>query len=267
MGTPELNRQDIMDEFHVLYDKNHGGTFNGCLETLHISLEEFLKDKVRELIPTIQLDYRTSLGKCFRFLKGDNEKFFVKVAGQERYDWFQHPSIFTRDGERFIYDLLDERNRHVHVESSYPVLANFADIKIPMGTHYCLIFNPTATIERMVFDETNTLDSTQFKITIRSVAANTTNAFDMSVCDQYWADLILECLTKKEFEAENPDEPDFGTHTHALVIYYGKQKFFVYFRRTTYVKLRSCFNYEAASKWKTHYFRFTAPSILSRLIA
>lgn len=116
----------------------------------------------------------------------------------------------------------------------------------------------------MIFDQCGFVDASQFTMVFRRM--DPTTVLDMQECEQYYADLILECLTKKQFETEYPGEPQFGGNTHALVICYGTGKFFVYFRRPTYEMLRAYFNYPAGSPWKTHYFRFTAKSILTRLI-
>jgi len=75
-----LSRADLMQTFAVLYQENHGGTFNGVLETIHLSLEEFLKDKLRELIPNVVLDHRTQAGYIVSFLRGQSKDFYVLGA-------------------------------------------------------------------------------------------------------------------------------------------------------------------------------------------
>ena len=65
-----------MAKFEVLYAERHGGTFNGCLETLHLSLENFIKDKIREFVgPALDPDHRVPLGACFAFLCGQSKNF------------------------------------------------------------------------------------------------------------------------------------------------------------------------------------------------
>jgi hypothetical protein len=54
--------------------------------------------------------------------------------------------------------------------------------------------------------------------------------------------------------------------THAFVVFYGKGKFFVYFKRSLYELLHNYFGYSSGDRWKTHYFRFRAEAIMDRLV-
>ena len=265
---------------------NHGGTFNGCLETIHRSLEDFVKEKVQQLIPAVRLDHRTPLGKCLAFLQGNAKRFIVVCAlnfshvdmilpgpdGTEHEERKDPPTggIFTREGSNFMDDLIDERNTHTHVTSSYPMIAAFRLIKIAIGTTHVLVFNPTSTTPTLIIEQDVVRLRDEINLMhLRALLNNDT--IDMESCLQYDADLILECLTKKDFigdaTEENLNIPPFGTATHALVIYYGLKKFFVYIRRTEYNLLHSYFGYESGDRWRTHYFKFRAQSLLSRLLS
>jgi hypothetical protein len=221
--------RDILSQFDVLYDANYAGTFNGCLESIHQSLETYIKDLVKREDPTIVLDHRTGLSRLLRYLNGNREKFHL-TNGQ--YEWKKIPSVWTPSGYDLLYDLVESRNGHVHVKSSYDCFYKFHNITIPVGATYYIIFNPRRELKHsMIIDVDNIADVSNYHMTLRS---DVPASYDLQPCEQYTADLILECLTKKEFQEENPDEPDFDKNTHALIIYYGRSKYFVYFTRTTY---------------------------------
>lgn len=251
-GDLILNQSDIIDEFNVLHDQYHAGTFNGCLETLHQSLEHFIKSKVQQCIPGVVLDYRTMLSKCFRFLAGEREKFFVNAGLAETYQFYQRASIFTQQAYDFLYETIQQRNDHTHQTSMYPVLRAFQNLLIPLGPSHVLVFNP------------NNVQNQIFLVRVKLVADVT----DMEICDASQADLIFECLTKKEFQNDRPENAnlDLGPATHAIVVYYGKDYFFAFIRKPTYNSLRGYFSYESRAKWKTHYFRFSTGPLMRRLL-
>lgn len=72
-----MNVTSTMQEITVLYQENHAGTFNGCLETIMRSLDQLIMDKVRELVPNVVLDHRTQLGHCLTFLRGQAQDFII----------------------------------------------------------------------------------------------------------------------------------------------------------------------------------------------
>jgi hypothetical protein len=264
----KLGKSELMDEFEVLYLKNHGGTFNGCLETLGISIESYLKGLVRDRIPLpIIFDQRTSVGKCFEFLMGRRKPFYVIGAnGQEtRQKYGPFPPLFTQEANDLIEDWLETRNFHVHEASLYSMMARFKNIAIPIGPNHVLIFNPGLEGQpqrKLRIDEVGDILSDPYQLLLRQKKEE--NSFDMVICEFHHADLILEVLTKNEFEGEHTSaEWHFGTH--ALVLYYGTQIYYVCISQSTRKKLRDCFADPANSKWKTHYFRFKAESIFSRM--
>ena len=189
-----INTSTVMETFDVLYDKNHGGTFNGCLETLYLSLERFIKELVLSEIPNIVFDkppYPTT-GKLFSYLKGSEEKFHVFDNGRVRYNFFLRNggSIFLRDAQQLLYNLIDSRNEHVHSVNQYSLFYEFQNIAIPIGSEYSLIFNPTQPnhTSKMLIDETCVYNVSQFQIIIQKQQ----NDPSMDLCEQYHADLILE---------------------------------------------------------------------------
>ena len=134
-----------MADFEVLYFQNHGGTFNGCLETLGISIESFLKGRVRDSIPRpVIFDHRTSVGKCFEYLMKRRKPFFVVGEdGNEKREIFEREqALFTQEANDLIEAWLDTRNFHVHTESLYSMMTTFSDISIPIGMQHLLVFNP-----------------------------------------------------------------------------------------------------------------------------
>jgi hypothetical protein len=135
--------------------------------------------------------------------------------------------MFTTAAYHFLYDLIEGRNYHTHMANTYDVFCNFRNITIPVGNSHNLIFNPLQK-GRMVIDLNNNYDISKVSL---AFCTDRLATFDMQICEQYTADLILEVLTKREFEEENPNEPDFGTCTHALIVYYGKTKVFAYLDR------------------------------------
>ena len=111
-----LTQDGIMEEFQVFCDENYGGTFNGCPETLHLSLEQFIKTRVRTAIPNVILDHRTPLVHCFSYLRGNDERFFYRnAAGEEKNKYIRLPaSIFSHYGSQFLNDLIQDPNYQVH---------------------------------------------------------------------------------------------------------------------------------------------------------
>jgi hypothetical protein len=67
-----------MNEFVVLSQENHAGTFNGFMESVALSLEQFIKNEVRKRIPDVVLDHRTPLGKCQDYLLGVRTRFTIQ---------------------------------------------------------------------------------------------------------------------------------------------------------------------------------------------
>jgi hypothetical protein len=77
MAKP-LTTVDIVTEFDVLCQKNHGGTFNEFIEAVTLWLEQYINNKVKELIPDVVLDYRISLNTSLEYLFGQQTHFIVK---------------------------------------------------------------------------------------------------------------------------------------------------------------------------------------------
>jgi hypothetical protein len=181
--------------------------------------------------------------------------------------WFQIPylnGIFTTDGAEFIQTLKDGRNGHFHNESLYTILANFQAIKLTIGSNHVLVFNPTQP-NSMIIDPNPTpkVQDNARQIVIRSKLP--ADHIDMVECEQNYTDLLVECLTKNQFEEEYGTKHAFKDNTHAFVICYGKKKFLVYFGRKIYELLHGYFGYCNGARWKTHYFRFKVESVLTRL--
>ena len=170
--------------------------------------------------------------------------------------------IFSPDGQAFLDDLIEERNGHTHVAPNYAVVAAFRNIKIDLGNSL-FVFDPTAPKNVLILERDYIYRDGVHMMHVRTKDVN--DAIDMDLCEQTHADLILECLTKKEFTEEHP-EVTFGTGTHAFVIYYGTKTFFAFITRNEYTFLHDCLGYESGRKWKTHYFKFRASSILVRLL-
>jgi len=158
-----------MDEFEVLIGKNHGGTFNSCFETISLSFEQFIKKSTKSYLgDKLLLDYRTSIRKCFEFLRGNRKRFiFYNDNGTEVTRRCEPPQsgMFTTEGYPpvlfqkkhysqfplivsggdFLDDLIEMRNGHIHCASLYLFIASFRAIKIAIGSTHILVFNPTTT--------------------------------------------------------------------------------------------------------------------------
>lgn len=76
----QLTQNAIVQEFSVLYKQNHGGTFNGVLETLNKSLEDWVNQRIRAVIPNVILDFRTNMNTKIQFLRGEEMRFWVNGA-------------------------------------------------------------------------------------------------------------------------------------------------------------------------------------------
>ncbi len=77
MTTAQLSQDQLLEQFSVLYLENHGGTFNGCLDSIHLSLEQFINLQVKQLVTTAIFDYRTSMNVKFTFLRGQAKRLWV----------------------------------------------------------------------------------------------------------------------------------------------------------------------------------------------
>ena len=262
----KIDKKSLMADFEVLYIQNHGGTFNGCLETLGISIESFLKTRVRDALQApVVFDYRTSVGKCFEFLMGRRKPFYLlDNTGQETKEIRQlQQALFTDEANDLIEAWLDARNVHTHEGPLYPMMASFKNILIPSGDNHVLIFNPGNPPQHILrIDERGDLVPDNYQLVLRSKKAS--DNVDMLTCEHYHADLIFEVLTKKVFEDEKPNAP-WHSGEHALVITYGVRTFYVCFSRATYKKLKASFGYAPKTNWKTHYFRFKAESIFAHM--
>lgn len=127
-----------------------------------------------------------------------------------------------------------------------------------------LVFNPgDKHTQSLCIDEANppVIRDNVYNIAVRRSLP--TDRIDMVLCEQNYSDLILECLTKKQFEDEYEEQ---CSGTHSLVVVYGTKKFFVHFKRPAYEKLHGFFGYAAGDRWKTHYFKFCVPRLMERLL-
>lgn len=270
MNNKQTNPNDgisptgVVDGISVLCDIYNAGTFNGVMETIHTSMEKWIKEQVMKRIPGVILDFRTSLRTCFEYLCGMEKQFYVRDSFGKEHLIYPNNSenIFTREGARFLDALICERNNHVHVAPVYDTIATFSNIRIPAGSSHVLIFNPRAKNQCLVIDNACRADVTAHTMVIRPSDGN----FDMDLTEQNFADLIVECLTAKEFKEEYLNEPSMGSNTHALVILYGKAKFFAYIPQRTYNTLHGIFDVEHGNRWKTHYYIFKISAILNRLL-
>ena len=261
----QITETQMDERFAVLVEQNHAGTFNGCLETIGKSLEQFVTGVLVEHYPTVVLDHRTMLGKRFGVLRGNTEKLIFFEHGKESPRFVTIPSVFTEKAERLLYELIEARNFHVHTESLYPLVAEFTKIVIPVGQEYELIFNPTCERRELCFDDDHTRDIGSFMALFRP---RSTLELDVDVCEHGILDLTLECLTRKQFTAEFPDHVwQSEKASHALVIYYGRELCIVEHDRRTYTRMKKMFDYDlAGAQWKTHYFRFLTPRLTRRLL-
>lgn len=118
-----------------------------------------------------------------------------------------HGGIFTREGGRFIQDAKDKRNEHTHEASQYPVLASFTAIKMEVGQgnevgKYVLVFNPASANRFLRVDEAKTASIRDDHCLLLLRARRPDEVVDVELCEAHHRDLFLECLTKKEYEAE-----------------------------------------------------------------
>lgn len=163
--------------------------------------------------------------------------------------------------------LIDTRNKHTNTISQYPILAIFQKIKISVGANHVLVFNPTIdTKNELYIDELESpiIKDNVFQMIMR--LRQTTDEIDMDECERQYADLFLECLTKKRYMEEYPEAPDIASSTRVIIIFYGTRKFFIPVTNTTCKRLRTIFGYKGGTRWKTHSFKFRVQSVLSRLL-
>jgi len=266
--APAVDKAEVISSLSVSYGEYHQGTFNGCAETLSLAIENFLKEKLRTLYPNVILDRRTMLGRILNFLRGGPQLlYFHDEHGNEYHSHKQLPgSIFTKEAGEMLFDLNSKRNNHVHKNDSlYLLVATFQHILIPTE-HGHIIFNPVENVRHtMEFDEFGIIDPASFTLCVRFTPLTTATPPDVEHCEQGFADLILECLTKLKFDREYGRSAT-EKYTHVLVILYGKRKFFVYMKQKGNTLLRKLFG-EQERDWRTHYYRFLAPSLLGRFLA
>ena len=207
-----LSPDTLKTEFAVLYAANHAGTFNGVLETLHKSLEQWVDERMQRLVPGIILDYKTNMQKKLSFLRGHEARLwvggtlmflfnltFLESGKEPVHVWRPAPigGIFTADGAHFIQDFKDRRNEH----TLYPLLSAFSAIKLSIGARV-LVFNPQCPRRSLYIDQEDLPKVRDDAHLILVRAAVATDNIDMEECEQQFTDLFLECLTKKEFEEE-----------------------------------------------------------------
>lgn len=71
---------DLKGEFAVIYEENHAGTFNGVLETVGRSLEDWVNRQITHYVPGVVLDHRTNMHTKTSFLRGQDAYFMVQGA-------------------------------------------------------------------------------------------------------------------------------------------------------------------------------------------
>eukprot|EP00039_Didymoeca_costata_P018884 m.335378 g.335378 ORF g.335378 m.335378 type:complete len:303 (-) comp17581_c0_seq1:175-1083(-) len=284
-NVPEIQRPpspervgDAMDmagvesQLAVMYMNAHAGTFNGCMETLAVSLEQFLKDQVKVRFPNVVIDHRTSLATLVNILSGATGKLYFQDRPTEYV--YCDPRALSRPAEIFIRKYKDCRNDHFHLtDNKNDFIASFEAIHVPLGANHCLVFSPKSSVATFKFDYEGTfIDGRHdgFRGIFR--AKRDGDSFDVTDSEHCYADLTLKVLTKRAFNQDEemkngPKFPAAKIKTHALIVYYGCERHYAFIGRKEFSWLRTAFGvYRANDTWKTHYFRFVPEGLWRRLL-
>lgn len=251
----QYNKDNLMEYFGNQYNPDHAGTFNGCMETLHRVLDEWLKNQVVQRVPNIKLDNLT-LGTCFKFLDGKE----VELEVGKTFQKCEIASIFTPMGAKFLFSFINERNRHVHDLSSYDLFYEFTKICFPLDKidaeePLAFFFTPQAINHVFVVDvdanTTKKIPEKRYLLTMRHLR---NRQVDMESTDCHNADLILEFITIDEVHDE---------YTHKVIVHYGNRKFEIKLVKTCVFFFYHFFGGEAHA---FRYFRFLPKALLKRVL-
>lgn len=276
-----------MERLDVAMLANNAGTFRGCVESLNNSFLDFINEHISNIVPGIvlaDLPLHTKLS----FLRGLAQTFFIKREnGTVRVDCTPPlGGIFSPQAGLLLSNAAELRSRNLFDgEDLYPLVAGFSRIKLRLGSSHILVFNPSSLVSSLLVDKgLATVDGLLHPLFADDAALivvkpnllppDTTAAndnCDMDLCDANTADLIIECLTKRQFNKEHDDGVDrfVGSHankTHAFVLYYGRSKYIVLLDKKHDNLMRTYFACAPGEEWRTNYFRFRARSVMNRLL-
>ncbi len=239
------------------------GKFNGAPRILETELEEFLKNQLTKIYPTVILDKRTSLSKIFNYLSGGPQYLYLECNGKERKIQCQiTSSIFTREVYELFYDLIhgDISDLPRETDTLNSIMCCFENIRIAIPNGH-LIFNPVGPIGKVAVFECSNEPCLQDRNKHSEVSG------DMVRCVVGVADLTLHCLPKKNFlrnySTITQDNVLLENCTHVITILYGKRRFFFFVDRETTPDLLSR---ELVALGRPIHYRFKSDVLFYRLL-
>ncbi len=242
-------------------------TSSGCnTPRWRTQLGHWLFARMRLALPNIVLDERTSFEKCFYFLDGHTERFYLKYGTTELYERYQlNGSQLTKNGALFMRDLL-EGTAGIHDEPN-----QLSGITLKISDAFCLCVSPYATHSRLLFDPTCVFEPKASLLIVRPSAALLTaqqQHSDMMECkESVKGDLVIECLTTHQYQQTYGALMSLrGEYTHVVRVTYFDKFIDCLLKQGEVNGLREAFGYQSHQVWKKHCYIFDATLFFNRML-
>lgn len=140
----------LVEVLEGITQRDHRGTFAGFDELLKNSLTKLLKTAVKNRKQEFDEDGEISQKDMLTYLGGAG--IMLPLKGRFRvYATCPQISLLPEKSHEFLTRFIDAAGAET---DTYEFIANFQAIRIPLGEHGCLIFNPTSSKDVSAFDDT-----------------------------------------------------------------------------------------------------------------
>ncbi len=235
---------------------------------LRTALRQWLFDLVSMRIPAVVLDKRTSDLKCFLFLSGLSQKFYIHSSNvNESIRRFQITHcIFSRNGQTFIDDYFFDPIQ-TELSPHQPLFACFETVNVLLNVDSVLSWTINGP-KRLDFDSLRHYDTLKFQCLFRyNYLPLTTENADMIECVENDAHLTLQYITQKSTQSQSTDaltllhDKPYGLE----VTYLGRIEL-IAFSKTELPALRTALGYKLNERARKHFFRFNPSILFKRLL-
>jgi hypothetical protein len=236
---------------------------------LRMALRQWLFDLVSKRIPNAVLDKRTSDHKCFLFLCGVAQKFYIHPNNENesvRRFKISH-SIFSQNGETFIDDYFFDPIQLPDCSPHKSLFTCFATVNVLLSSNTCMSWTVDGP-NRIGFDSLLHFSPQAFKCLFRyNQLPLTTETADMVECGESEAHLTIQYITKKSVQSQSTDALTLlHDKPYGLEITYLDRVELISFAKTELSPLRTALGYQANERAKKHFFRFNPPILFKRLL-
>lgn len=140
----------LVEVLEGITQRDHPGTLAGFDELLKKSLTKLLKEAVKKLVHEFDEAGEISQKDMLAYLGGAGTMLPLK-GGSRGYATCPRIDHLPAKSHEFLTRFIDAAGAET---DTYAFIANFRAIRIPLGEHGCLIFNPTSSKDMSAFDDT-----------------------------------------------------------------------------------------------------------------